>query len=916
MKKFFVFVLLFISVSSIGQSASPSANTFTEMMSDYRGEMGSGNFVYNALLFDLATISTDFNFKGQIYYNAQAAASVYTGEGIIGKGWGADFLPTIYRSVGTSSVWDEAYYKISTNQVMSDYQPYSRPNREANDLFEFNVFGLNGSFRLLYNANNTVSVQLVSSNAFVEIVPNCLIANNGVNGKIINLKGFTVIDSNGFSYRFEEAENSGIFLNLDPANSLLIDPNNDSFNGFLPYNRSFMLTDIADKHQRKLVQYIYKSYASSVSQGSKVFNYNQKVIDQINVIDKYNIVFTTNRSKITKVNINSNTNEPIQNITLARTGIAFFNKDNVKEKGYGFSYFAVPMNNYSVNSQGNYLKADYCALASPSLIYDNKIQNYTAGLLHTINLPYKGKVNIEYENNTYNFSGPAEIWNESSYIYTEVPVTYNYNGGNDSYSFYYNALNGAINDESYYVKFHSTLFSNPLIKDENNNPISIYPGLITYANYTPKTMLQGFDFQNQCPDYGEKIKHNTNYNNRVVALERSAGNPSNISNVKVYKKTLKPENQRLSYCYGPSVRVKKITETDNTNVVSEKKYTYIDPANNRRSSGIITTPIWYQQPNAVVFYRHITIEESGKGQITYQTNWDGVFAPNTLKPDEIIYNIKNSWKYKDNGELVEHISNNFETYPASSDPKANQKIKKINTTINTYEGLGVRTTSAEKLFDTISMLPVYNKITEEAVNETFYENYIHEKLGNAYYQTQVEKFKNGIPLNRSVFEYGQYGNTQAYNLWRTKVAKSTLPLEIEKEITSYDAYGNVLEYKTKEGILVSQIWGYNNSKLVAELKNISYASISSATISTIKSTSASTTYNEANLVTALNSLRTSFPNGFVTTYTYNPLVGISSITDVNGRKETYQYDTFNRLYRVLNNEGLIVKEYNYNIKQF
>src|SRR5690606_31194478 len=206
--------------------------------------------------------------------------------------------------------------------------------------------------------------------------------------------------------------------------------------------------------------------------------------------------------------------------------------------------------------------------------------------------------------------------------------------------------------------------------------------------------------------------------------------------------------------------------------------------------------------------------------------------------------------------------------------------------------------------------------TEVATSQEFREQYTHQKLGNAFYSTAVEKNKNSSALNKSTFAYLQFGTTQVYNLNTVSVAKENRPLEVDKEITRYDEYGNILEYKTKDGLVVSQIWGYNDSQLVAELKNVSYADIAAATMAKIRSYSdvAATTYNETDLITALSSLRNAHGAGYVTTYTYKPLVGISTLTDANGRRETYQYDDFNRLYRVLNHEGLVIKEYTYNIK--
>lgn len=149
---------------------------------------------------------------------------------------------------------------------------------------------------------------------------------------------------------------------------------------------------------------------------------------------------------------------------------------------------------------------------------------------------------------------------------------------------------------------------------------------------------------------------------------------------------------------------------------------------------------------------------------------------------------------------------------------------------------------------------------------------------------------------------------------------------LEKKLTYdlYDDKGNVLQYTKENGASNVVIWGYNKTKPIAEIQNMAYSNITSY-VTNLQSlsnadndTCTSGTCNEQLLRNALNSLRTtlasSYPNARMTTYTYNPLIGVTSVTDAKSDVQYYIYDSFQRLVKVIDKDGKIVSEKEYNYK--
>lgn len=921
MKQFLVFLLLVISTSVFGQTAT-SVNNYSETFSNFKSELGSGNFVYNIPLFSLDTDNANFTFTGNMWYNAQAASTVFTSETPLSRGWSFDFIPTIARNIDTeNSLWDEKYYQPNTNDANYFVPGYARPTREYNDLFEFNVFGISGAFRLVYNSNN-IDVDIVDCNSAIEIIPTYTLTTNG-NGKNINLISFTLIDEKGYRYEFSEAEEARISQRLDAGYSQLLAPffnlNGGLFVGGLPYKKAFLIKNVYDNHNTHLIQYNYKSTPTNFSYQNYNQTYIKKEIENIDIKNKGILSFDLQNSYVRSIIVDNIHNERIKKINIEKSNVSFYNTQNVLAERYLFSYYQGTASNQH-NNYGNPLKqtnlSTFCI--DDSARYNNEVQDYTKGVLKTITTPTGGKMEIEYENNTYYLYnlgsgiglplGNEYLSNMVNYQYVEVPVSYN--SSTKRYSFYYEVN---ANIEGYYIKFDSQFYDNPNL----NPPQAFYPGIqILNVN---GTVFQGFDYLKLC-EYGTKINPLTQ--SRTVEASAALNYTSYVSNVKVYKRILKPANQLSKHLFGPSIRVKKITALNESNdILNEKNYSYQDINDPSMSSGCVSEFLWdlyarsyvYGLKPYPVFYKYITVEETNKGKSVYELNIEQ-FQNTKFGVPQVAFQPKNIWKYNANNQLIEAVSNTFEYFTISSDPSAKNQFKKINSNISTYEGSKIKTMTSERSFDIVTRMLKENIITDPTVGETFTETYTYQKLGNATFQTTVEKTKNSNPLNKSVFAYQQHGSSQVYNLHQTQIAKESRPLELEREVTLYDDFGNVLEYKTKDGMLVSQIWGYNNSKLVVELKNIAYSDIDYNFITNIHQTSSASNYDETTLMQLFADLRNNYDKAFVTSYTYKLLVGITTITDANGRTETYQYDAYNRLYRVLNHDGLITKEYIYNIK--
>lgn len=231
---------------------------------------------------------------------------------------------------------------------------------------------------------------------------------------------------------------------------------------------------------------------------------------------------------------------------------------------------------------------------------------------------------------------------------------------------------------------------------------------------------------------------------------------------------------------------------------------------------------------------------------------------------------------------------------------------------------GTISNSTENIFESnLKSKDIFLSSTNQSTETNYY---YAQDMNN---QALIAKNMIGIPLKTESFKNSEKLSTQEtiYKNWGNnllapeiiKTAKGNLALEDRVKYNVLDnTNGNPLEIEQVNGIKIVYIWGYNKTQPIAKIENATYAQVQpfEANLQTLSNGN-----NEQNLINALNNLRTSLPNALITTYTYKPLIGISSVTDPKGDKQTYHYDSFNRLQYVKDAQGNIVSENEYNYRE-
>lgn len=315
----------------------------------------------------------------------------------------------------------------------------------------------------------------------------------------------------------------------------------------------------------------------------------------------------------------------------------------------------------------------------------------------------------------------------------------------------------------------------------------------------------------------------------------------------------------------------------------------------------------------VVFSRKV--ENFYKVDERVQVQVQGVFArknfhmPRVYSPpkdydfipfDVAVYDINTRWKY-----IYKTVITDFDLNGQNPITRTTHYYYD-----NPQHALQTRTTIMDSKGDQVEVKKKYPQDivatgTEEAARQGLINNYqlasvIEESMNhNGTVQKKHTVFKE--------FFTGKYFPESV----RTNTGMNN-SMEDRLLFKKYDNNGNLIEVSRADDIPVVYLWGYKHTQPIAEIKNATYEEVEAALggPTSVDEMSSNTELSQYHL-DQLNNLRNQFPKAMVTVYTYDPLVGLTSSTDPNGKTTYYEYDGFGRLRAVKDHEGNVVQSHEY-----
>jgi len=226
------------------------------------------------------------------------------------------------------------------------------------------------------------------------------------------------------------------------------------------------------------------------------------------------------------------------------------------------------------------------------------------------------------------------------------------------------------------------------------------------------------------------------------------------------------------------------------------------------------------------------------------------------------------------------------------------------------------------------LIDYYYSVNElyESATDPFLKG-VYLLAANGFHNKLIEKtiYLDDQEIEHYKFNYFEFDTTHLPVLERTEQEINGGGLT--PEITfRYNKFLNVIQATPHgKGSSTAYIYGYNNRYPVIVAENLIIEDLESALYETNDSLeyllnragNLKTEQQKSEWAHFNSTLRSNnrLKNSLLTTYTYIPLIGISSKTEPNGLTTYYEYDNFGRLSDIRDNDSKIVQHFSYNYQQ-
>ncbi|QKX04158.1 hypothetical protein HN014_04290 [Aquimarina sp. TRL1] len=202
------------------------------------------------------------------------------------------------------------------------------------------------------------------------------------------------------------------------------------------------------------------------------------------------------------------------------------------------------------------------------------------------------------------------------------------------------------------------------------------------------------------------------------------------------------------------------------------------------------------------------------------------------------------------------------------------------------------------------------------------------------YQDLIDQYRLATPIQNEVYtitnnqsekltaiqriRYTNDGKALPKTILQAKNNKTAL--EDRLYYHTYDSKGNLLELSKPLASHIVYIYGYQDQLPVAKIENATYSQVRTYVAAIKTASNADTDHcsepdcKEQLLRNKLNALRDQLPDALITTYTYDPMIGVTSTTDPKGITTYYSYDSLGRLHSIKDADGNLISENKYHYK--